>query len=73
MLLVMCEMYVVITAGLLTFGLYSLELTREYPMKFFEAVIGTGMKLFTLQLIIALGIAMVEGWIDLVPLIPAVI
>ena len=63
LLLVLCEMYIVITVGLLTLGMYSFELTREYPMKLFSAVIGTGMKLLTLQLIIALGFQLVSSWV----------
>ncbi len=60
--LVLCEMYIVMAVGLLSLGLFSLQITREYPMRFFGGLIGTGFKLFALELIIALGIRMVEGW-----------
>ena len=62
LVLVLCEMYIVMAVGLLSLGLFSLQITREYPMRFFGGLIGTGFKLFALELIIALGIRMVEGW-----------
>ncbi len=62
LVLVLCEMYIVLSVGLLSLGLFSLQVTREYPMRFFGGLIGTGFKLFALELIIALGIRMVEGW-----------
>ena len=62
LVLVLCEMYIVLAVGLLSLGLFSLQITREYPMRFFGGLIGTGFKLFALELIIALGIRMVEGW-----------
>ncbi len=62
LVLVLCEMYIVMAVGLLSLGLFSLQVTREYPMRFFGGLIGTGFKLFALELIIALGIRMVEGW-----------
>ena len=62
LVLVLCELYIVLAVGLLSLGLFSLQITREYPMRFFGGVIGTGFKLFALELIIALGIRMVEGW-----------
>ena len=67
MILVMCEMYVVTSIGLITLGLFSLEFTREYPMRFFGAIIGIGVKLMTLQLITALGFDLIEEWIALGP------
>ena len=65
LILVLCEAYIVITIGLLTLGLYSFQSTREYPMRFFGALIGTGFKIFTLNLIIALGVQMAQGWVDM--------
>ncbi len=65
MLMVMCEMYIVISQGLIMLGLYSLEMTREYPMKLFGSLIGTGMKLFSLQLIIGLGFSLILSWVEL--------
>ncbi len=62
LVLVLCEMYIVMAVGLLSLGLFSLQVTRTYPMRFFGGLIGTGFKLFALELIIALGIRMVEGW-----------
>ena len=62
LLLVLCEMYIVITVGLLSLGFFSLKITREYPMRFFGGVIGTGFKLLALELIIAAGLVMAESW-----------
>ena len=67
MILVMCEMYVVTSIGLITLGLFSLEFTRKYPMQFFGAIMGIGVKLMTLQLITALGFDLIEEWIALGP------
>ena len=62
LILVLCEMYIVITIGLLSLGFFSLKITREYPMRFFGGLIGTGFKLLALELIISIGLAMVDSW-----------
>lgn len=60
--LVICELYIVLAIGLLSLGFFSLQLTREYPMRFFGGLIGTGFKLLALELIIALGLTMANSW-----------
>ena len=40
LVLVLCEMYIVMAVGLLSLGLFSLQITREYPMRFFGGLIG---------------------------------
>ena len=65
LILVLCEMYIVITIGLLSLGFFSLKITREYPMRFFGGLIGTGFKLLALELIISVGLVMVNNWSNL--------
>lgn len=63
LILVLCELYVIMAMGLISMGFFSLELTREYPMRFFGALIGTGMKLVVLQLLLYLGLDLISGWL----------
>ena len=62
LVVVLCEMYIVITVGLLALGFFSFHPTREYPMRFFGGVIAVGFKLMALELIISIGFVMAESW-----------
>ena len=62
---VLCEMYIVMTVGLFSLAFFSFQPTREYTMRFFGGVIGTGFKLLALELIISLGLEMADTWTEM--------
>lgn len=61
----LCELYIVVTVGIFTLGFFSLGFAREYTLRFFGGVIGTGFKLLALELIISLGLQMMDRWVNM--------
>ena len=65
LVVVLCEMYIVVTVGLFSMALFSLGFTRDYTLRFFGAIMGTGFKLLAIDLIISLGLGIAEEWAEL--------
>ncbi|MBI9079283.1 MAG: P-type conjugative transfer protein TrbL [Pseudodesulfovibrio sp.] len=54
-LLIKCEAYIVLNAGAITLGLGGSQLTKSYATNFLRYSLAVAMKLFVLQLLVALG------------------
>lgn len=64
LVLVLCELYITLTVGTLTLGFLPFEKTREFALRYFSAIIGVGLKLFTLQFIILICVELARNWSD---------
>lgn len=60
MLLVKCESYIVLNAGIILLGFGGAEQTRSYATNFMRYSLGVAMKLFVMQLLISLGISFIN-------------
>lgn len=60
MLLVKCEAYIVMNAGILLLGFGGAEQTRSYATNFLRYSLGIAMKLFVMQLLVGLGTAFIN-------------
>lgn len=60
MLLVKCESYIVLNAGIILLGFGGAEQTRSYATNFMRYSLGVAAKLFVMQLLISLGISFIN-------------
>ncbi|MEZ6855123.1 P-type conjugative transfer protein TrbL [Halodesulfovibrio aestuarii] len=60
MLLVKCEAYIVMNAGIILLGFGGAEQTRNYATNFLRYSLGIAMKLFVMQLLVGLGTAFIN-------------
>jgi type IV secretion system protein TrbL len=60
MLLVKCEAYIVMNAGIILLGFGGAEQTRSYATNFIRYSLGVAMKLFVMQLLVGLGTAFIR-------------
>ncbi|MFA9394666.1 MAG: P-type conjugative transfer protein TrbL [Halodesulfovibrio sp.] len=60
MLLIKCESYIVLNAGIILLGFGGAEQTRSYATNFMRYSLGVAMKLFVMQLLISLGISFIN-------------
>ncbi|MDI2113887.1 P-type conjugative transfer protein TrbL [Commensalibacter nepenthis] len=58
----LCEMYILIGAGVLLMGFGGSEWTRDFANKVLILVVGIGAKLFIMQILINTGINIIDGW-----------
>jgi len=65
MLLTLVEAYIVLGAGVLFVGFAGLQWTAPIAGRLISFAFGVGAKLFTVYLIVGVGVRLVEGWLPL--------
>ena len=60
LILTMCEMYVVFAAGLISLGFWSFSPTKVYFDRYLGGLVGTGVKLLTIEFVIGVAIKIME-------------
>lgn len=63
MLLIYVQSYVVLNAGVILLGFGGLSFTREITLKYFQAALSVGAKLFVMILVVGLGQQVVISWV----------
>jgi len=63
MLVVIIQYYIFLNAGVIMMGFLGHEWSREYSINYFRLMIGIGLKMFVMQLIVALTITILDSWI----------
>jgi type IV secretion system protein TrbL len=66
-ILVKCEAYIVLNAGALILGLGGSQLTKNYATNFLRYSLAVAMKLFVLQLLVALGVDFIKDFQNSTP------
>lgn len=61
-ILVKCEAYIVLNAGIILLGFSGSKITRDYAINFIKYAFSVAVKLFTMQLLIALSIDFISGF-----------
>ncbi|NDV24842.1 P-type conjugative transfer protein TrbL [Desulfovibrio sp. JC022] len=61
-ILVKCEAYIVLNAGIILLGFSGSKITRDYAINFIKYAFSVAMKLFTMQLLISLSIDFINGF-----------
>lgn len=61
-LLINCESYIVLNAGVIMLGFGAFSMTRHYAINFIQYTVAVSVKLFVLQLMIGLGYSFVEDF-----------
>jgi len=63
MVVTLCEMYVVTSGGVILLGLLGARQTKEYGQRYLGYLISVGMKLFVIQILAGIGIALLQQWV----------
>lgn len=63
-LLVKCESYIVLSAGIIILGFGAFAQTRQYALNFIRYVLSVAIKLYVMQLIIGLAFSFVEDFLE---------
>jgi type IV secretion system protein TrbL len=59
--MVLCEMYIVLSAGVIVLGFGGSRWTKEYAHKYIRYAVSVGVKLFFMQLVVALTVAFLNS------------
>lgn len=63
-LLIKCESYIVLNAGIIILGLGAFSQTRHYAINFITYVLSVGIKLYVMQLIIGIAFSFVDDFLQ---------
>lgn len=64
MMLVKCESFIVLNAGIILLGLGGAQVTREYAINFLRYGLSVALKLFVMQLLISLSMTFITTFMD---------
>jgi type IV secretion system protein TrbL len=62
MLAALCELYIVMNAGLIVLSFGATDWTSSYALNYFRHIFATALKLFVMQLVVGLGQGFVQDW-----------
>lgn len=64
MLLVIIQYYIMLNLGVIMMGFLGHEWSREYAINYFRLMLGLGVKLLSMQMIVALSLTILQGWLN---------
>lgn len=64
MLLVIIQYYIMLNLGVIMMGFLGHEWSREYAINYFRLMLGLGVKLLSMQMIVALSLTILQGWLS---------
>jgi len=64
MLVIMCELYLLMVSGIILMGFAGASWTRDIALGYFRYMISVGFKLLVMQVLVGLGLSVIEGWIS---------
>ncbi|WP_211831044.1 P-type conjugative transfer protein TrbL [Kistimonas asteriae] len=64
LVLALCEMYIVLSAGVLILGFCGSRWSHEIALNYYKYAFTIGLKVFTLKLIMTTGQAIITNWLD---------
>jgi len=63
MIVILCELYLIMVAGVFLMGFAGSTWTRDYALGYFRYMIAVGFKLLTMQVLVGLGLTVIEAWL----------
>ena len=64
MIVVLCELYLLMVAGVFLMGFAGASWTRDMALGYFRYMISVGFKLLVMQVLVGLGLTVIEGWLN---------
>lgn len=64
MLLVIIQYYIMLNLGVIMMGFLGHEWSREYAINYFRLMLGLGVKLLSMQMIVALSLTILQSWLN---------
>jgi len=63
--IVKCESYILLNAGIVLLGFGGMKYTRDYAITFIKYTVGIALKLFVMQLLIGLSMSFMDGFVKM--------
>ncbi len=71
LIFVLVSMWVILYAGIIMLAFGGSEWTRSYAINYYKTILAVAVKLFVLQLLVALGQTIIQGWASTMSVDPA--